>query len=67
MSQQPTDIVNVPLTLTISALHHTLTIVVIALSFLSYRQIIQAKGPAGPNRDYLFNLEKALHEIGEVL
>ncbi|KAH1215958.1 hypothetical protein AAZX31_13G064400 [Glycine max] len=28
------------------------------------RQIIQAKGPAGPNRDYLFNLEKALHEIG---
>ncbi|TKY56166.1 putative glutathione-specific gamma-glutamylcyclotransferase 2 [Spatholobus suberectus] len=28
------------------------------------RQIIQAEGPAGPNRDYLFNLEKALLQIG---
>jgi len=37
------------------------------LSFSSYRQIIQAEGPAGPNRDYLFNLEKALLQIGEVL
>ncbi|KAI4366591.1 hypothetical protein MLD38_022452 [Melastoma candidum] len=27
-------------------------------------QIIQAKGPSGPNRDYLFHLEKALVEIG---
>ncbi|XP_027332798.1 gamma-glutamylcyclotransferase 2-3 [Abrus precatorius] len=28
------------------------------------RQIIQAEGPAGPNRDYLFKLEEALLEIG---
>ncbi|CAJ1971867.1 unnamed protein product [Sphenostylis stenocarpa] len=28
------------------------------------RQIIKAEGPAGPNRDYLFNLEKALLQIG---
>jgi len=39
----------------------------VTLSFSSYRQIIQAEGPAGPNRDYLFNLEKALLQIGEVL
>ncbi|KAK7301346.1 hypothetical protein RJT34_12209 [Clitoria ternatea] len=28
------------------------------------RQIVQAEGPAGPNRDYLFQLEKALFQIG---
>nr|KYP71354.1 Cation transport regulator-like protein 2 [Cajanus cajan] len=28
------------------------------------RQIVEAKGPAGPNRDYLFILEKALLQIG---
>ncbi|KAF7816870.1 gamma-glutamylcyclotransferase 2-3 [Senna tora] len=28
------------------------------------RQIIKAEGPSGPNRDYLFQLEKALVEIG---
>ncbi|KAK7275665.1 hypothetical protein RIF29_16786 [Crotalaria pallida] len=28
------------------------------------RQIIQAEGPSGPNRDYLFQLEKALLQIG---
>ncbi|XP_061341911.1 gamma-glutamylcyclotransferase 2-3 [Gastrolobium bilobum] len=28
------------------------------------RQIIHAEGPTGPNRDYLFQLEKALLEIG---
>ncbi|GAY41764.1 hypothetical protein CUMW_061990 [Citrus unshiu] len=27
-------------------------------------QIIQAEGPSGPNRDYLFQLEKALLELG---
>lgn len=34
-------------------------------SFLEFcRQIIQAEGPSGPNRDYLFQLEKALLELG---
>lgn len=28
------------------------------------RQIINAEGPSGPNRDYLFHLEKALAELG---
>lgn len=28
------------------------------------KQIIQAVGPSGPNRDYLFQLEKALLQIG---
>ncbi|XP_057736977.1 gamma-glutamylcyclotransferase 2-3 [Arachis stenosperma] len=28
------------------------------------RQIIHAEGPSGPNRDYLFQLEKALLQIG---
>uniref|UniRef100_A0A5B7CCY6 glutathione-specific gamma-glutamylcyclotransferase n=1 Tax=Davidia involucrata TaxID=16924 RepID=A0A5B7CCY6_DAVIN len=28
------------------------------------KQIIQAEGPSGPNRDYLFQLEKALLQIG---
>ncbi|KAI9097988.1 hypothetical protein K1719_025759 [Acacia pycnantha] len=28
------------------------------------RQIIRAEGPSGPNRDYLFQLEKALLQIG---
>nr|KAH9756939.1 gamma-glutamylcyclotransferase 2-3 [Citrus sinensis] len=28
------------------------------------KQIIQAEGPSGPNRDYLFQLEKALLELG---
>ncbi|XP_043713444.1 gamma-glutamylcyclotransferase 2-2-like isoform X1 [Telopea speciosissima] len=28
------------------------------------RQIATATGPCGNNRDYLFNLEKALHDIG---
>ncbi|KAF6147707.1 hypothetical protein GIB67_003038 [Kingdonia uniflora] len=27
-------------------------------------QIIHAKGPSGPNRDYLFHLEKSLHQLG---
>ena len=48
--------------------YHALWILrLVTLSFSSYRQIIQAEGPAGPNRDYLFNLEKALLQIGEVL
>ncbi|PWA77725.1 chaC-like family protein [Artemisia annua] len=28
------------------------------------KQIVNAKGPSGPNRDYLFNLEKQLLEMG---
>ncbi|KAF4379766.1 gamma-glutamylcyclotransferase 2-3 [Cannabis sativa] len=28
------------------------------------KQIVQAEGPSGPNRDYLFQLEKALLQIG---
>lgn len=28
------------------------------------KQIIRAEGPSGPNRDYLFQLEKALLELG---
>ncbi|KAK2967096.1 hypothetical protein RJ640_007411 [Escallonia rubra] len=28
------------------------------------KQIIQAEGPSGPNRDYLFQLEKALLQLG---
>ncbi|KAH7567882.1 hypothetical protein JRO89_XS07G0174900 [Xanthoceras sorbifolium] len=28
------------------------------------KQIIHAEGPSGPNRDYLFQLEKALLELG---
>ncbi|KAK4274026.1 hypothetical protein QN277_017318 [Acacia crassicarpa] len=28
------------------------------------RQVIRAEGPSGPNRDYLFQLEKALLQIG---
>lgn len=28
------------------------------------KQIIQAEGPSGPNRDYLFQLEKALLQMG---
>ncbi|GJV85716.1 ribonuclease H-like domain-containing protein [Tanacetum coccineum] len=28
------------------------------------KQIVNAKGPSGPNRDYLFNLEKTLLEMG---
>ncbi|KAK6938420.1 Glutathione-specific gamma-glutamylcyclotransferase, partial [Dillenia turbinata] len=28
------------------------------------KQIIQAEGPSGPNRDYLFHLEKALLQLG---
>ncbi|GLU01038.1 hypothetical protein SLE2022_183640 [Rubroshorea leprosula] len=28
------------------------------------KQIIHAEGPSGPNREYLFQLEKALHQLG---
>ncbi|KAH9604426.1 hypothetical protein KSS87_020286, partial [Heliosperma pusillum] len=28
------------------------------------KQIVRAEGPSGPNRDYLFQLEKALIELG---
>nr|POF20590.1 gamma-glutamylcyclotransferase 2-3 [Quercus suber] len=28
------------------------------------KQILHAEGPSGPNRDYLFQLEKALLQIG---
>lgn len=31
------------------------------------RQIVHAEGPSGPNRDYLFQLEKALLQIGKFL
>lgn len=31
------------------------------------RQIIQAEGPSGPNRDYLFQLEEALLQFGKVI
>ncbi|OAY23458.2 hypothetical protein MANES_18G076100v8 [Manihot esculenta] len=31
------------------------------------KQIVHAEGPSGPNRDYLFQLEKALLQIGKFL
>nr|KJB64439.1 hypothetical protein B456_010G049400 [Gossypium raimondii] len=31
------------------------------------KQIVRAEGPSGPNREYLFQLEKALLQIGELL
>lgn len=31
------------------------------------RQIVQAEGPSGPNRDYIFRLEEALLQLGKVL
>ena len=30
------------------------------------RQIIHAEGPSGPNREYLFQLEQALLQMGKV-
>lgn len=40
---------------------------VICILFFWSRQIIYAEGPSGPNRDYLFQLENALLEMGKVL
>jgi hypothetical protein len=37
------------------------------LSFSYNRQIVQAEGPSGPNREYLFVLENALLQIGKDL
>lgn len=33
----------------------------------SLSQIATASGPCGKNRNYLFNLEKAMFDIGELL
>jgi len=39
----------------------------VALIFsYSFRQIATAYGPCGNNRDYIFLLEKAMHDIGKL-
>lgn len=39
---------------------------VLHLTFISIcRQIVDAEGPSGPNRDYLFNLETTLLQMGK--
>lgn len=35
--------------------------------FWLFRQIVHAEGPSGPNREYLFQLEKALMVLGRIL